>query len=295
MEIEEKNSRPRIPNETRWRIIGFLESGKSHNDAAKFYGYHQTAISKLWKKFMERRDVNSKTRPGRPLAITQEKRTEIASALSEPKVSLKQVAIEYDVSKTSVFNIAKEFCLEYKYFNEEYEINENTAQKRKNYSNQWFDKDLSNMVFCDESYFHIFRNTIGSWTIEKKIIIEKVNPNYALMVFGAISAKGKSSIEICDKGFKINSETYIAMLEKILLPFLAKNHQANHEFLQDNARSHISKKTENWLSMKKINVIQNYPPYSPDFNAIEGIWKLLKDLVEKKQPKNIQELKHAII
>ena len=63
-----KISRPRI---TRWKIIGFLESGKSHNDAAKFYGYHQTAISKLWKKFKEHGDVNSKKRPGRPLAINK--------------------------------------------------------------------------------------------------------------------------------------------------------------------------------------------------------------------------------
>ena len=62
------------------------------------------------------------------------------------------------------------------------------------------------------------------------------------MVFGAISTKGKSSIEICDKGFKINSETYIGILERTLLPFLTKNHQAYHEFLQDNARANISKK-----------------------------------------------------
>ena len=115
------------------------------------------------------------------------------------------------------------------------------------------------------------------------------------MVFSAISTKGKSSIVICDKAFKINSEIYIWILEKTLLPFLAKNHQAYHEFLQYNARANISKKTEKWLSEQKIKVIQNYPPCSPDFNAIEGIWKLLKDLVDKKQPKNVQELKHAIM
>ena len=40
------------------------------------------------------------------------------------------------------------------------------------------------------------------------------------MVFTAISSKGKSNICICDKCFKINSETYIEILQNIVLPYL---------------------------------------------------------------------------
>ena len=48
------------------------------------------------------------------------------------------------------------------------------------------------------------------------------------------------------------------------------------------------------MNENNINFIKNHPPYSPDFNAIEFIWKILKDNVESKTPKNINELEEAI-
>lgn len=65
------------------------------------------------------------------------------------------------------------------------------------------------------------------------------------MVFAAISLAGKSEIIVCKKGFKINSETYIEILQSILIPFIEKFHKDDYFVLQDNARSHISKKTFN--------------------------------------------------
>jgi len=40
--------------------------------------------------------------------------------------------------------------------------------------------------------------------------------------------------------------------------------------------------------------VEGYPPYSPDFNPIELIWKILKDHVEKMNPKTIDELEECI-
>ena len=45
--------------------------------------------------------------------------------------------------------------------------------------------------------------------IRKKIVIEQLNPNYALRIWGGIISKGKTQICINNKGFRINSETYI--------------------------------------------------------------------------------------
>ena len=49
--------------------------------------------------------------------------------------------------------------------------------------------------------------------------------------------------------------------------------------MDDNARSHIYKNVELW---KDENVpLIDHPPYSPDINAIQFVWKYLKDYIKK--------------
>jgi len=70
--------------------------------------------------------------------------------------------------------------------------------------------------------------------------------------------------------------------------------EPDYEFLHDNAPSHTSKKTKDWLKEKKVAVVPDFPPYSPDFNGIEYIWKILKDEVESDFPASVEELKYSI-
>jgi transposase len=135
MEIE-KPKKPRIPIEIRWRIVGYIEAGKSLHEAASYFNHSYSSIQNIWKKFQELGAVSSKRRPGRPTEITEEKKIEIGSHLSEPYSSLKEVSIAHEISKTATFNIAHEFGLYYKYFAEKEEITETTALKRLNYAGQ---------------------------------------------------------------------------------------------------------------------------------------------------------------
>ena len=100
---------------------------------------------------------------------------------------------------------------------------------------------------------------------------------------------------INSKGFKINSQSYQNTLKNALIPFINEYYcDISYVILQDNGRCHISKDTINWFNSNNLNIIKDYPPYSPDFNAIEHIWKILKDYVEKRCPKNLNELKYFI-
>ena len=53
--------------------------------------------------------------------------------------------------------------------------------------------------------------------------------------------------------------------------------------MDDNARSHVSKKVKLW-KYENVPLNIDHPP-SPDINAIEFVWKYLKDYVENNNIK----------
>ena len=60
--------------------------------------------------------------------------------------------------------------------------------------------------------------------------------------------------------------------------------------MQDGARSHVSKKTLSYLDRKKVNYIRGWPPYSPDWNAIERVWADLQNRIGARCPMTVDEL-----
>ena len=60
---------------------------------------------------------------------------------------------------------------------------------------------------------------------------------------------------------------------------------------QDNTSCHCSRFTKKFLKYKKINILHNYVPCSPDLNIIENIWAILKDNVRRRASRNLDEFK----
>jgi transposase len=70
-----------------------------------------------------------------------------------------------------------------------------------------------------------------------------------------------------------NAETYIRFLDEILLPsFYKRNHRVY--LIQDNASYHKKPEVYEWFETNRKRLeVSLLPPYSPEFNGAEQIWR----------------------
>ena len=116
------------------------------------------------------------------------------------------------------------------------------------------------------------------------------------MIWGGISRKGKTSLHIyrLDNKEKVNKETYIQCLEENLLESMDRKHGEGHwRLLQDNAKPHAAKDTQEFLKDEGIKIIK-HPPHSPDLNPIEQIWAWMKQEITRASYNTIDGLIAAI-
>ena len=113
------------------------------------------------------------------------------------------------------------------------------------------------------------------------------------MVWGAISLMGSTEIIFIEGS--IDAVTYQKVL-KIGLEPLARKIAGNWSFQQDNARPHTAASTKAWLAGHAlIPKPLGWPPYSPDGSPIENLWSVLQRDVDSQSPKNLDELRSAIV
>lgn len=149
----------------------------------------------------------------------------------------------------------------------------------------WSDEKKFNLDGPDgiKHYWHDLRN-------EPKYLSKRAFGGGSLMVWGAFVGNQLLDLVVCEH--TMNSEKYIDMLNKSLLPFVKRG----LKFMHDGATIHRSELTSNWLKEKGIGVI-DWPAHSPDLNPMENLWGILTRAVYSngRQFKNKNDLKEEVI
>lgn len=105
--------------------------------------------------------------------------------------------------------------------------------------------------------------------------IKSPTDRFKVSVFGAL---GKNGQLITLQNEVFNAETFRLFLEKLLFEAEVgtskKGKKKKILLILDNAKYHHAKLLQPWLEeMKDLLELMFLPPYSPDLNAIEMMWK----------------------
>lgn len=161
---------------------------------------------------------------------------------------------------------------------------------------------LRRIVFSDETWLSTQERTSKRmYALNRADVLpreKKTRWNYsAFQVFAACGVGWKSPLIVLPvsveddgevKAYRLNADRYI---RKCLSPIVERLVADRRILQQDGARSHMSRKTIAFLRRKRVEVLENWPPYAPELSPIETVWRVLHNRIGKRCPLTMAELK----
>jgi transposase len=167
-------------------------------------------------------------------------------------------------------------------------------QKRKRvlFCDEHLMDDFSKTFFTDESSFLLERHRCPRWCAKQPKRIPTSKFSKTVMIWGGISTMGPTSIAIIQGS--VDQYKYQDILAEHLVGAGDAYYGENWRLQQDNATPHSARSTKEWLEANVPSILP-WPANSADLSPIENVWTIVKDAVEKSQPKNINEFRDSIV
>jgi hypothetical protein len=111
----------------------------------------------------------------------------------------------------------------------------------------------------------------------------------SIMVWAAFSIEsGRSELVIMERDEMSKRGGYSSRsYHSVLMEHLPTIWEPGLMFMQDNAPIHMARIITNWFRDSGIPLMQ-HPPYSPDLNPIEHVWKKLKETIYQMHPELLE-------
>lgn len=172
----------------------------------------------------------------------------------------------------------------------------------------WHDGD--EIIFSDEKMFllqeshnqqndRVYVKRLSDAPMDK-LAVERYQNVSRVMVWGAISKKGKLPLLFIEKGVKIDTDYYIQnVLKEHLLPHATRLYGDQfYCFQQDSAPSHKAKRTQAWCEENLPDFIPalEWPSASPDLNPLDFfVWGYMLSKLGSTKGLKLEEFKQRLI
>lgn len=162
----------------------------------------------------------------------------------------------------------------------------------------WTMQQWKCVVFSDETLISLGIN--GQVWVQRprgaahdtQYLAPKISHAPMLCVWGCISYEGVGVIDIFEEN--LDAKRLKNIIRTRLIPYALQQFQfTTWWYLHDNDPKHSSREVQQFLFSQGIQCL-DFPPYSPDINPIENLWSDLKRRMEKRNSKDIGELRGNI-
>ena len=150
------------------------------------------------------------------------------------------------------------------------------------------------LFYEDECHFKLTLSIIRAWFLSgTQPEIKSPVDRFKVSIFGAM---GKNGQLITLENELFNAETFRMFLDKLIrdahVGIIKDGSRKKILLVLDNAKYHHAKILQQWLEdVSDVLELFFLPPYSPDLNAIEMLWKKTRrNVTHNRFFKSIQEL-----
>ena len=193
-------------------------------------------------------------------------------------------------------------------------LSEEQTQRRVAFAKANRSRAWTKVMFTDSKYFYL--NQLAGRKGPKRWVLAGSKPVQAgvkfpskVHVYAGVCYYGKTELHFATgtTGLKnsfnktqrgVGAMEYQGVLEDTLLPQAQKifgRHSIRDWTLQqDGAPAHTASSTREFLIQRKIDVLQNWPPNSPDLSWIENIWGWTEQQLRKHSFSTLSELKSVL-
>jgi transposase len=154
------------------------------------------------------------------------------------------------------------------------------------------DSEHTVVLFEDESYIRDYQALCSTWFLkgqQKKV--KTYGQHKGVGLFGVLDYQN-GTVQ-CDAYAELNAQAFQGFLENIVFHAFEGKHII---MILDNSKIHHAKILEQFKENNKDRIEFLFlPPYAPNINRIEGLWKWLKQSVICNQfLRGIEEIKAAV-
>ncbi len=274
-------------NRERLRALYAISIGHSIPEVAKIFCVDEQTIYNWIEKWREDRDVSDKPKSGRPPAFTEEEKKELKKLIdeNEPKehginasfwdcAELRRYYLKSgkDISEDAIERTL--LSMGAHYVKAQIEYKEADFRKQRKFALQFL-RDLKKkteatiLLFEDEMSANTAPHKGYGWTFNENLIVKVAqSKKKRTNCFGAVNPVDGKEILMTSKVAKASA--FVKFLDKI--NEIYKDAEEIWLYL-DNSQVHKAEVVKNFLKENRRIKLKPLPPYSPDINPQENMWR----------------------